>query len=246
MERFMESKQKKAFLVLLSLAFISCGGVSRSALDTLLEFELPEYKGLEIEKERIEELRAGIQRYEKAVRELTEASEQLGLYYKMLAMAYFEKDMFGKAFEAFKEARYYFPDNAVIHYYTALSAGRLGISYTANAERDRYLGIAEKSYERAIDLDPGYIDALYGLSILLVFELDRPREAEPLLNTILGREVKNVDAMFLLARVYILSNREEDAIALYDRIIETTRITGKREEAQANRKKILEGLYGVQ
>ena len=101
---------------------------------------------------------------------------------------------------------------------------------------------AEEYYTRAIELDARYVDALYGLAILYVFELDRPFDAEPLLDRVLSIQKKNTDAMFLQARIYVQSRRIEEAIELYERIEETATDEFRKGEAAANRRRLLEGV----
>jgi tetratricopeptide (TPR) repeat protein len=201
------------------------------------------YEGQEPTEERIQELKQAIQEYQQQVERQVEAAAQIGIYYKMLANEYVEREMYGKALESLSEAIYYYPDNPVLHYLAGVSAAHLGASMPSEQRREQYLLQAEKSYRRALELDETYVDALYGLAVLYVFELERPREALPLLQRLLQYERRNVDAMFLLARGYAAVGRIEDAVEMYDRIIETTQIPARKEQARANRRQLLEGSY---
>jgi tetratricopeptide (TPR) repeat protein len=95
-------------------------------------------------------------------------------------------------------------------------------------------------------LDPDYGDALYGLSVLYVFELDRPQEAEGLLERLLRIESKDIDARFLLARVYYGLGKLENAIELYREIERLSDTEQVREQARSGRKQAEDELYGAQ
>ena len=73
------------------------------------------------------------------------------------------------------------------------------------------LASAQTAFLRALEFNPRYGRALYALSVLLVFEMDRPEDAGPYLTRLLEIEKQNVDAMFLLARVRYSEGRLEDA-----------------------------------
>jgi tetratricopeptide (TPR) repeat protein len=112
-----------------------------------------------------------------------------------------------------------------------------------NLTRDNYFTLSENGYLRAISLDERYAKPLYGLGVLYTFELGRPREAIPYLLRCL--EISpDVDTMFVLARAYYMIESYQEAVAVYERIIGFTKDPDKREEAQGNRQRILDIIYG--
>jgi tetratricopeptide (TPR) repeat protein len=201
------------------------------------------YEGQEPTEERIQELKDAIAEYQQQVERQVEAAGRIGIYYKMLANEYVDREMYGKALESLSEAIYYYPDNPVLHYLAGVSAAHLGASMPSAEQAEEYLMQAERSYRRALELDETYVDALYGLAILYAFELEQPGEALPLLERLLQYERRNVDAMFLLARVYAAVGRIEDAVEMYDRIIDTTQIPARKERARENKQQLLGGSY---
>ena len=112
------------------------------------------------------------------------------------------------------------------------------------AERSRYYALAESAYLRAIELEPRYVRALYGLSVLYVFELNKPEEAIRHLDVVLDTEKKNVDAMFILARAYFMTGKAEEAVSLYDTILTLTKDAKKLQSARENKAFVLENAYG--
>jgi tetratricopeptide (TPR) repeat protein len=161
----------------------------------------------------------------------------------MLAVRYIDAEMYELALESLEKAIRIYPENKILFYFAGVSAGRTAKSRMDEAEKRRLLVLAEKYYRRALDLDAQYVEALYGLSVLYVFEMDKVMEAEPLLNRILEIRPNHYDAMFLLARVYVTTGRVEDAVELYDKIGEESGSKTMRQKARENKQQLLEGAY---
>lgn len=200
--------------------------------------------------ETIEGLRAAIGAYESKVEATVAAAAQAGIYWKILAVRYIDKKMYGEALEALKSAVEYFPEDATLHYLTGVSAAvmaKSSLDFAATGrskERERLFALSESAYRRSIALEPKYARPLYGLGVLLVFELDRAAEAVAPLETYLSMQTKDVDAMFVLARAYYMTDRRDQAVKLYDRILSLSKDEKKRAEATANKKTVLDGQYG--
>ncbi len=193
---------------------------------------------------RIAELEAGIRRYRQEVDRKVRASDQLGVYYRMLAVRYMELGMFQQAYGALEEAREIYPENPVLFYYAGVCAGRLSLAQAEPGERRQWLERAERHYRRALELDPLHSETLYALAVLYVYELERPREAEELLVRLLEREKKNADALFLLGNVYYGAGRLEEALSLFRRLEGLGLPEDRRRQAAENIKTIEEELHG--
>jgi tetratricopeptide (TPR) repeat protein len=194
----------------------------------------------------IEELRNAIARYEARIESHVKDAAQTGLYWKILATRFQDRDLHHEALDALERAVYYYPADASVHYLRGLSAGILAKStfeFTGTGARD-YLALSEASYLRAIELDPDYGRPRYGLGVLYVFELNRPQDAVPHLLRFLEISRDNVDAMFVLARAYYALENYREALDLYERIIALARDPAQRGEAENNRQTILDTYYG--
>ncbi|MCX7025528.1 MAG: tetratricopeptide repeat protein [Spirochaetes bacterium] len=225
--------------------FSSCGQ------DGILKrmFDIDERAANQAPPSTIEELKAGIAKYQKDADRVVDAKEHIGTYWHMLAVKFLDKKMYGESLEAARKALEYFPVNAGIFYVTGVSAGFVAKSSVASGaagttSRDGHYRIAEASLKRAVEIDDRHAGSLYALSVLYVFELDRPLEAEPYLLKYLSIRTEDVDAMFVLARVYYVSGRFKEAVALYDRVVSITKIEEKKRQAEENKKKALEAMYG--
>ncbi|MCK5737449.1 MAG: tetratricopeptide repeat protein, partial [Spirochaetaceae bacterium] len=173
--------------------------------------------------ERISELKADIRGVEKQVEKTIEAVRDKGTYWRLLGIKYMDYKMWDDALDAFDQAVEIYPENASLLYNRALSASQMALSVDTPELRSSYISRAEKGYVRAISVNPRFTPSLYALSVLLVFELDRPLEAAPLLEDYLKIERSNINGRFLLARVYLEAGRKSEALNLYDEIIEIAR-----------------------
>lgn len=217
----------------------SCSKEKEKIAERLLEFESPSYEAA-ADNSRIAELEKDVAKYKTLVEEKTAAADTLGSYYKLLALAYLDKAMYGKALEAIEDAIRIHPEQHTLFIYRAISAARFAKALKDDAEKARYMKTAEDSYLRAIALNPSSTQAMYGLAILYIYELDKAENALPLAEKILQRESKNVDAMFLLAATHYLMGNTEAALETYDRIIATSNAGTRRDEAKKNKERILE------
>lgn len=198
----------------------------------------------------VEELTDAIGKYQARIEDVLNADIRVGMWYKILAIRYLDTRMYGKALENFRTAIEYYPTNQNLYYYVGVCAGymaKASLDYEAtgkSSERGRYLELAESAYLRAIELEPRYARALYGLSILYVFELDEPAKAIPLLELFMDVESTDYDAMFVLARAYYATGEFERSVAMYDKILSTSKNEKRRSEAEANKAIVLQEGYG--
>jgi tetratricopeptide (TPR) repeat protein len=178
-----------------------------------------------------------------------DSPQEEDIYLKMGVIRYIDGKMYGKAFQNLKRAIEIFPANPVLFYNGGVCAGWIAKSMIEpryEKERAVWFSTSENYYKRAIELDPVYVDALYGLSVLLVIELDEPLEALPYLERILEKESKHMAARFLLARTYYQIGRYEDAMVQYDEIIKANLSSGMSENARVLKERIKEEVYGLQ
>ena len=232
--------------LILCLVLISCARPDRD--DALVE-SLAEMEGQadgEVSMQRVEELQREIRGFRKEVERTVDASGQLAVYYKMLAVEYMRGAMYSAAYDALEQAIAIQPENPILFFYSGVCAARMSKAKVIVEDRMLWLERSEALYRRAIALDPGYAAALYGLAVLYVFELDRPQEAEDLLERLLTVESKEIDGRFLLARVYYSLGKLENAIELYREIESLSDVKESRDRALENRKQIEGELYGAQ
>ena len=197
----------------------------------------------------VDELRDAIGKYENRINDIMIAEQQTGIWWKILGSRYLDEGMYADALAAYEKAIMYYPANPNLYYYVGLCAGYMAdasLDYGATGDlskRENYLKLSESAYTRAIELNPTYTRALYGLAVLYVFELNESAKAIPLLEKFLSIETKDTDAMFVLARAYYVNYEFQLAIDMYDRIIATTSSEQIKAEAKANKKIVMDIMH---
>jgi tetratricopeptide (TPR) repeat protein len=189
--------------------------------------------------ETIEGLRQAIALYEIQIERNVSEGAQTGTYWKILAVRLADKGMHNDALAALERAIYFIPEDPVLYNLAGVSAGIVaksitGFSASAEKDRDHYFKLSENSYKRALELDVTYVKPMYGLSVLYVFELDRPAEAIPYLERYMSMNASDVRAMFILARAYAVTGNYNQAVETYERIITRSKDKEIQREAYSN------------
>lgn len=190
------------------------------------------------------ELKDAIRKYEKRVDDIMIAEGRVGIWYKILGSRYMDQKMYKKALQAFQSALEYYPENQNLFYQVGLAASltadnSLDFELTGtDIEKKRYFSLAVSAYTRALEIDPKHSKAVYALSVLYIFELNRPADAIPILEKIAEWEKKPIDHLFLLGAAYYMTGKNEKAIAIYDRIIQISSSAEKRAQAENNIREI--------
>lgn len=247
-------KIKKEFflgIMILGIVALLIGGIytfQKIKARNSLMARIKELSPRDIPPRTIDDLREAIRLYEELIEQHVRDAAQTGVYWKLLGTRLQEQGLHYEALKALEQAVYYIPEDAYVHYQRGVSAGIVAKSSVApvegNAGTQDYFALSEKSYLRAIELDETYNRPRYGLGVLYVFELNRPQEAIPHLLRYLEISRNDVDAMFVLARAYYMVRNYQNALDMYDRIIEVSRDAAKRIEAENNRQIILDSNYG--
>ena len=197
----------------------------------------------------IEELKDAIAKYENRVADIQLANQQIAIWYKMLGTRYVDAKMYGEALKCFQKALEFYPNNQNLYYWVGVCAGYIShaamdFSGTGSTQlRMNYLKLAEDAYSRAIQIDDRFVRALYGLSVIYVFELGESQKAIPLLEKVMEIETKDFNAMFVLARAYYENYEFDKAVKIYDKIMSLTKAADIVNAAQDLKKQVLDASY---
>jgi len=228
-----------AVVLVALVTVLALAGCDQGRSDTLEDLAEMEPGDGPVSEERIAELRRQIENYREIVDEKVQATGQLGVYYKMLARAYITRRMYGPALDALEEAIRIETVNPVVFYRAGVAAGQLGNAAGGESEARRHFETAERYYERAIELDSEYVDALYGLAVLYTFELDRPEAALDLLERATTVEPGRARPFMLKGRVLLALERPDAAAQAYGNAAEAADSEEIRDAALENRRRIL-------
>ena len=220
------------------ILFSGCSQDQDPLLTQLAELEEGEYKGQKLSDMSLEELQKELVFIEKEVERILVVGERLGTLYKTVALRFMDREMYGLAADYFRKALDVYPTNHVIAYKAGLCLSQLAQSHAEQEKKTDLFRQSEGYYLNAIRADAKYIDALYALSILYIFELDRSGEALPYLERIIQNQSRQYRAMFLLARIYVELGRTDEAAGLYQDIIDGSKDKEEVEQARENKRLI--------
>lgn len=228
--------------VALLLAVLSgCEREGDAALEFLVETEGGDYDGVPVGEDRIEELRADIRELEDAVDEQQRRLSRIASYHKLLGQELMNAEMYGPALDALQRAMELQTENAVLYYLAAVSAARSARSVVIAGEEERRLALAERLYREALSIQPEYHEALYGLAVLLAFELDRPEEALEFSRRLASLETGDPSVRFLLANILVRVGEVEEAAEVYGELARSAPAAEQRDRAARNREALLGG-----
>ena len=197
-----------------------------------------------VSKQTIGELQGEVRKYQSEVNKVYESQKHLGRLYQMLALKYFNSDMYGPALKSFKEAIDIYPTNPVLAYMAGICQAQLAKAQASKEQQQAMFNEAATYYKNALAINGSYKDALFALSVLYVFELDKRAAAEPLLKKLTSLDPKDTNALFLLARVYAEGGHPEEAAKIYDKISSGSATSQQKTRAEENKKRVLEGAFG--
>jgi len=196
--------------------------------------------------ETIEGLEKAIELYrEQHERNIREAA-QTGVYWKILATRYMDRNMHNNALEAIEWAVYYNGGDPYLFFIRGISAAEVarnvsGFSNSAVIEKERYYSMAETAFKRALELDITYTKAMFELALMYVLDLNRSSDAIDYLERFLQLLPSDINAMMVLARAYYLTENFSRAIEMYDRIASRTNDRQLKEDA-LNNKYFIQGI----
>ncbi|MDR2795163.1 MAG: tetratricopeptide repeat protein [Spirochaetaceae bacterium] len=208
--------------------------------------EIAEYGPRKGVPRTIEDLKRAIAAYEKLQEQHVKDAAQTGVYWKILASRFQDKQMYFEAIDALQRAIEITPGDETLHYLLGLNA-----AYAAKSAYDyqgegavgersrRYFDLAEKAYLRSIELEPKYNQACFALAVLYIYELERPEEGIAQLTAYMENRSGDSDAMFMMARAFYMLGRYREAVDWYDRGIPLVKDKGRKAEAEENRRFIM-------
>lgn len=238
--------KRAGFFLAIIILFVSCNGEPMKTIERIFDLEARAAKGAP--PSSIEELKKGINEYSARVNKTVEDNDKQAFYWRLLAVRYLDKKMYGPALEAAQRALEFYPDNSGLYYTVAVSAANMARTVSAEPgapeySRMEWLRTSEASYKESIALMPRNTRSWYGLAVLYSFELEMYDEAVEAIDQVLAIEKSSVDAMFVRARSLYGAGRLMDAIDEYDRIIKASAVKERREQAEDNKRQILGELY---
>ena len=117
----------------------------------------------------IERLKRKAEEYDKGVADRIQTAEKAGNVYQMLGEKYLERKLWDLSIESFQKAIGYGRNTPGIHY-------SIAIAYASRARElnnQSDVSKAEYHYRRALEIQPDYLEARYGLGVFLFYITDK-------------------------------------------------------------------------
>jgi tetratricopeptide (TPR) repeat protein len=229
--------------LVLSLMILSCEETDTTRfLENVLQFERRQYSGQEVSEREIEDLKKDIEEYLPIVEERTIAAGNLSLAYKLLAEEHRYLGMFQIALDYYELAIEIDTQNPILYSAAAVAAGQVAKSRPNDDEELEYLEISRRYYEQALAFEPQLWDALFGLAVLELFEFENLEAGKELVIRLQEINPDNTRVLFLAARVAILEDNLDTAMAIYGRIAEITTDENEKMEALSNQQALESGI----
>ncbi len=141
-----------------------------------------------------------------------------GKIYKEEARHYFFRDMYQKALEYASKASSIFPNDPILYFIAGASMYQLSKT-SSTSESYQYKESAKENLKTAIKLNKDYLDARYIYALIMVEE-NNYQEALENVNYVLRIEPKNIEFLFLRARIYYELGRLLEARDDYSKLLE--------------------------
>jgi tetratricopeptide (TPR) repeat protein len=168
------------------------------------------------------------------------------VYYDYAALMLMQKRLYSEAYDNLQKSLALAPDNTFLLYYSGYCAALRGKAIRPENESEgrAWLEKALRYYDLALAIDSDYVDTLYGKAVLLVYELNRPAEAVPVLLHLKEKSTQNMDALFVLAAAYAMTENYPAARSEYESIERMSGVDAQKKAARENIEK-LRGLTGA-
>lgn len=228
--------QKAWIIALIFLVILTgCNRSERELLDDLMTVDEDSYRDADTSEKSVDELREAIKLLRGEAERTVEAGIHLVIYYKMVAQKLMEQELYGLAADFYSKALEIHPTNKVVAYRLGICTAQVARTAPDVEGKESGFRRALEYHLHALELDPSYVDALYAVSVIYIFELDEIANAEVFLEKLITLDPGHVNGMFLLARVHAYFGRIEDAASLYDEIIRVSKDDEQIEQAKKNR-----------
>lgn len=141
-----------------------------------------------------------------------EVVNKIGVLYQNLGGKYNEKGAWDPAIDALQKALGYGRSTPLVHYQLAIAYANRGTQLENKDDIDK----GQMHYEKALQIDPNFIEAKYGLAILLFYQKDNSRKkAVQLMEEIAKQKPTFYRARFALGRFYYENKDLNKSLSVY-------------------------------
>lgn len=193
------------FFILILVPLLGCSDFNCGDIFTLKSVKV-------VRDDDIDRLKKKAEKYEKGVADRIQSAEKAGNVYQMLGEKYLERKLWDLSIESFGKAIGYGRNTPGIHYSIAVAYANRAKELNNHSDVSK----AEYHYRRALEIQPDYLEARYGLGVFLFYIKKDKENGLKVMETVVRRNRNYYRARFALGRFHYEMNHPERALAIYE------------------------------
>ncbi|WKC57867.1 tetratricopeptide repeat protein [Borrelia sp. P9F1] len=171
----------KKLMSFLLFGVISCGSGSKEKTNLGLRIREIEIAGGG-PLEKIEVYKEFIGREEKNVLNILNSIDKKSRFFSLIGLELIKLGQYGPAIEYFNKNLEYSSSNYLSHFYIGVSSYNLAKEIKSREKIEEYLSLAEDSFLKSISIKNDFKEALFSISTMYVYDLNRQVDAKEYLS----------------------------------------------------------------
>ncbi|UPA17803.1 hypothetical protein bpuCAU1_000301 [Borrelia puertoricensis] len=167
----------KRWILIFLFLVISCGDESKEKVNLGLRIREIEIAGGG-SLEKIEVYKEFIDKEEKNILKIINSIDKKARFFSLIGLELIRLGQYGPAIEYFNRNLEYGPDNHLSHFYIGVSSYNLAKGIETKEKVREYFVLSEDSFLKSISIKDDFKEAIFALSTMYVYDLDKQLEAK--------------------------------------------------------------------
>ncbi|WP_421622833.1 hypothetical protein R5397_02905 [Borrelia sp. MN22-0132] len=167
----------KRWILIFLFLVISCGDESKEKVNLGLRIREIEIAGGG-SLEKIEVYKEFIDKEEKNILKIINSIDKKARFFSLIGLELIRLGQYGPAIEYFNKNLEYGPDNHLSHFYIGVSSYNLAKGIETKEKVREYFVLSEDSFLKSISIKDDFKEAIFALSTMYVYDLDKQLEAK--------------------------------------------------------------------
>ncbi|AHE62632.1 hypothetical protein [Borrelia parkeri] len=167
----------KRWIPIFLFLVISCGDESKEKVNLGLRIREIEIAGGG-SLEKIEVYKEFVDKEEQNILKIINSIDKKARFFSLIGLELIRLGQYGPAIEYFNKNLEYGPDNHLSHFYIGVSSYNLAKGIETREKVREYFILAEDSFLKSISIKDDFKEAIFALSTMYVYDLDKQLEAK--------------------------------------------------------------------
>ena len=212
---------------------ISCGDASKERLNLGLRIREIEIAGGS-SLEKIEVYKEFIEKEEQNILKIINSVNKKARFFSLIGLEFIKLGQYGAAIEYFNKNLEQGSENHLSHFYVGISSYNLAKRIKTKEKIEEYFMLAENSFLKSISIKNDFKEAIFSLSNIYVYDLDKQLEAKEYLNRLESMGENSFEFFMLRGANYYSLGDLTNALLFY-----------KKAKSQALTKEQIEGINRI-